>query len=49
VEYQWPKPGEDKPSIKLSFVIAVEGAAYQIVAGIYSDSESVEDLNAAIK
>ena len=48
VEYEWPKPGETKPSRKLAFVIAVEGTPYALVAGIYTDSGSVNELNAAL-
>ncbi|WP_022667661.1 cache domain-containing protein [Desulfospira joergensenii] len=49
VEYEWPKPGETEPSRKISFVIAVEGTPFALVAGIYTDSGSVDDLNATLK
>lgn len=45
IEMSWPKPGEETPSRKLTFVLAVEGTPYQLAAGIYSDKESVDDLN----
>jgi hypothetical protein len=46
VEYQWPKPGETKPSRKVGFIIAVEGTPYAVVASIYSDDLSIDELNA---
>ncbi|MBW1779541.1 MAG: cache domain-containing protein [Deltaproteobacteria bacterium] len=48
VEYQWPKPGEKKPSRKVGFVIPVEGTPYAVVASIFSDDLSVEKLNAEL-
>ncbi len=48
VEYQWPKPGETKPSRKVGFIIAVEGTPYQVAASIYSDDISVDELNAEL-
>ena len=49
VEYQWPKPGETNPSRKVTFVVAVEGTPYQVVAGIYNDEITLEELNASLK
>ena len=49
VDYQWPKPGEKEPSRKIAFVIGVEGTPYGLVAGIYSDTTSVDELNATLK
>lgn len=49
IEMNWPKPGEEKPSRKLTFVLAVDGTPYQLAAGIYSDDGSVDDLNATLK
>jgi len=49
VEYQWPKPGETKPSRKIGFIIPVEGTPYAVVASIYSDDLSVDELNAKNK
>lgn len=45
VEYWWPKPGEKKPSRKISLLISVPGTPYQIAAGVYDDSISVDELN----
>ena len=47
MEMTWPKPGETTPSRKLSFILAVEGTPYQLSAGIYSDEETVDELNAS--
>jgi cytochrome c len=49
VEYQWPKPGETMPSRKVGFIISVEGMPYAVVASIYDDDLSVDELNAKIK
>ena len=45
VEYVWPKPGTDKPSRKISYVISVEGLPYQVGAGIYNETITLEELN----
>jgi hypothetical protein len=45
VEYTWPKPGEEKRKRKISFVISVKGTPYIVVAGIYDDKISIEELN----
>ena len=44
VEYQWPKPGEDKPSRKLTYVEPVPGTPYAVGAGVYNDAHSLADL-----
>lgn len=49
VEYAWPKPGETEPSRKIAFIIAVKGTPFALVAGIYTDSGSVDELNATLK
>jgi len=49
VEYWWPKPGEKKPSRKISYILQVPGQPYQVAAGIYNDKISVDDLNQMIK
>jgi hypothetical protein len=49
VEYMWPKPGEEKPSRKIVFAIGVEGTPYQILAGIYNDTASIEELNSTLQ
>ena len=35
VDYMWPKPGEKKPSKKLTYVLRVQGTPYAVMAGIY--------------
>ena len=47
--YMWPKPGESKPSRKVSFAINVEGTPYTVVAGIYNDTDTVADLNKTLR
>jgi signal transduction histidine kinase len=49
VEYWWPKPGEKTPSRKISYMIHVKGTDYEVGAGIYDDTISVEELNNLIK
>lgn len=49
VEYLWPKPGEKKPSRKISFCLAVPGSQYQVAAGIYDDDISLEKLRGMLK
>lgn len=45
VEYWWPKAGETEPSRKITFVIQVPGKPYQVSAGIYDDTITLEELN----
>ncbi len=49
VEYQWPKRGETQPSRKIAFVLHVEGTPYAVLAGIYNDDISIEELNKTMK
>jgi cytochrome c len=35
VDYMWPKPGEETPSMKSSYIYRVEGTPYFVGAGIY--------------
>jgi signal transduction histidine kinase len=35
VDYVWPKPGEDKPSPKETYIYQVPGTQYFVGAGIY--------------
>ncbi|MCF8128790.1 MAG: cache domain-containing protein [Deltaproteobacteria bacterium] len=49
VEYWWEKLGEKKPSRKISFMIQVPGQPYQVTAGIYDDTTTIEELNKTIK
>ncbi len=45
VEYWWPKAGETEPSRKITFVVQVPDSPYQVSAGIYDDTLSIEELN----
>jgi hypothetical protein len=49
VEYWWPKPGEEKPSRKISLLIQIPGMPYQVGSGIYDETKSLEDLEQLIK
>jgi cytochrome c len=44
VEYQWPKPGEETPSRKLSYIEPVPSTPYIVGAGIYDDKLSIAEL-----
>ena len=35
VDYMWPKPGQDKPAAKSSYIYRVPGTQYIVGAGIY--------------
>jgi signal transduction histidine kinase len=35
VDYMWPKPGQEKPAEKSSFIYRVPGTQYLVGAGIY--------------
>ena len=35
VDYMWPKPGQDKPAPKSSYIYRVPGTQYIVCAGIY--------------
>ena len=35
VDYMWPKPGEEAPAAKSSYIYRVEGTPYFVGAGIY--------------
>ena len=35
VDYMWPKPGEEKPMAKSTYIYRVEGTPYFVGAGIY--------------
>ncbi len=35
VDYMWPKPGQDKPAAKSSYIYRVPGTQYLVGAGIY--------------
>ena len=44
IEYKWPKPGEENPVRKISFILPVEGTPYMVAAGIYNETVSLESL-----
>ena len=44
VEYQWPKPGEEKAFRKLTYTEPVPGTPYSVSAGIYNDTASLAEL-----
>jgi cytochrome c len=49
-EYWWPRPGfPDQDFRKISFSIDVPGQPYQVSAGIYNDSLTVEELNQILR
>ncbi len=35
VDYMWPKPGEEKPAAKTSYIYRISGTPYFVGAGIY--------------
>ena len=49
VEYYWEKLGSTEPSRKISFTIRAPGTDYALVAGIYDETTSVDQLNASLK
>lgn len=48
IEYTWPRPGGGEPSRKISYVTSVEGLPYQLGAGIYNETVSLDALNRLI-
>lgn len=49
VEYWWPKVGEKTPSRKITYILQVSGTPYQVGAGIYDETISIEELNKLIQ
>ncbi len=49
VEYYWEKLGQTEPARKIGFMIQVPGQPYQVTAGIYDDTTSIEELQGTIK
>lgn len=47
-EYWWPKPGEKKPSRKVTYFVQVPNTPYQLGAGIYDENLKIEDLQKLI-
>ncbi len=48
-EYWWPKPGEKTPSRKISLMRQVPNTPYQVGAGIYDETASIEALRKLIQ
>jgi hypothetical protein len=44
VKYAWPKPGDVSPSPKFTYNLQAQDSKYQVAAGIYSDSTTLEVL-----
>jgi hypothetical protein len=44
IEYVWLKPGGDVPLRKISYVMSVDGQPYQLGAGIYDETVTLEEL-----
>ncbi|NRB47453.1 MAG: cache domain-containing protein [Saprospiraceae bacterium] len=49
IQYSWPKPGEKTAQRKISYLISVPGQPYQVGAGIYDSTYSLQELNEMIK
>jgi cytochrome c len=45
VEYNFPKPGEMRPTRKVSYLLAAQGTLYVVGAGVYDEKAKVEDLD----
>ncbi|WP_022666394.1 cache domain-containing protein [Desulfospira joergensenii] len=48
-EFYWVKLGDDQPLRKINFSIQVPGTEYTLIAGIYDEHTSLEELNAQLK
>ncbi len=46
-EYPFPKPGEKGPSRKVTYMLAVPGTPYVVGAGVYDETVTLEQLQAA--
>jgi cytochrome c len=46
-EYPFPKPGEERPSRKITYMLAVPGTPYVVGAGVYDETVTLERLRAA--
>jgi cytochrome c len=45
-EYPFPKPGEERPSRKVTYMLAVPGTPYVVGAGVYGETVSLGELEA---
>lgn len=58
VEYQWPRPTKEretddlayigKPTRKVSYMLTVDGTPYQVGAGMFDETTSLDYLNALL-
>ncbi len=48
VEYNWPTPNGKAPQLKTSYLISVPGQPYQVGAGMYNSTYTLEELNEMI-
>ena len=48
-EFYWVKLGDDTPLRKINFSIRVPGSPYTLIAGIYDDTVSLDELNAQLE
>jgi len=45
IEYGYPRAGFDKPQRRVSFMMPAASTDYQVVASVYDDSTTLEELN----
>jgi len=45
-EYPFPKPGEERPSRKIAYMLAVPGTPYVVGAGVYDETVTLGELEA---
>ena len=46
-EYPFPKPGEERPSRKITYMLAVPGTPYVVGAGVYGETVTLERAGGA--
>lgn len=44
-EYWWPKPGQTGSSRKLTYSVSAKGTPYVVVAGIYDEKATIDELS----
>lgn len=49
VEYWWPRPGEQTPARKCTYVLPVPGTSLMVAAGVYDENATLEDLNKLVQ
>lgn len=45
IEYWYPRAGSDQPQRRVSFMMPAANTDYQVVASVYDDSTTLEELN----